>query len=42
MNTNEGSSGERLFNKNYPDLDLLRSVAIILVMLVHFVRRVNI
>lgn len=29
-----------LFNKNYPALDLLRSVAIILVMLVHFVRRV--
>jgi len=40
MNTTTGSSGNMLFNKNYPALDLLRSVAIILVMLVHFVRRV--
>jgi peptidoglycan/LPS O-acetylase OafA/YrhL len=42
MNANEGPSGERLFNRNYPELDLLRSVAIILVMLVHCVRRVEI
>ena len=31
-----------LFKKNYPELDLLRSVAIALVMLVHFSRRVYI
>lgn len=42
MNTDKNSLNERLFKRIYPELDLLRSVAIMLVMLMHFVRRVYI
>lgn len=39
MDTKAGTPAGMLFNEAYPALDLLRSVAIIIVMLVHFSRR---